>query len=409
MRALAWLLAMALLPLLPGAPAQGALGDVDPLLVEQEWFLAAGGAMVREPPPQGAVPAPMASPPEDSVAVWLLDAPAAGSLAGDALLTLRVRVNIPSVAVPPRAAFSAALLVAGERVAREDFGPQALAPGTLEVEVALPAEGASFEEGEGIALEVRYRSLSPGPAPAVEYLVGPDGSRLALRVRHASLDALGHEHGPADRHFLLREHRFRMGDLGNGLWGTDLRIGPAAQEPGSGPPADLVLPAGARRVLLQLYLTPDVAWPEEQPSVGLVLPGGPTTVYLGEVVVREVPAAEPFEVRCTTCGPEPRTVAKLRAEAPTAAPHSEDALATTQARGGARPDAADPQLVVFALIVPAGAMLLAAIWYVMRAEGGPWGQRAEPERSAPPRREPHEQRREEERRFPGSGGAPRGL
>jgi hypothetical protein len=164
------------------------------------------------------------------------------------------------------------------------------------------------------------------------------------------------------------------------------------------------VPANASRVLLQMHLAPDAGGPE---SVALQAPGGPTTVYRGEVVTREFPRGAGGEIRCTDCGPggQPATVATVQdlQPPPTKPGDPLEQGSTPPANGNGGAGIGPGGLVdaaleegeygwwILALAVPAGIMLLASIGYVMR-RGGSWGEHPAPTRarmrtsSAPARR-----------------------
>lgn len=362
-------------------PAVGAEATFDPLLKQERMFLTADGGIVHEAPAEGAVPAPMATPGSEAAAIWAHDAMMPAAFEGDVLLTVPIRASLPAATVPQRALFTVALLVRGEEAASADVGPTTLLPGETELAAPLAAGGLAFEAGDSIGVRIAFHSLSPGPAPAVEYLVGPEGGRLDFAVRLASLDALGHQHAAGDRHVPYRADAVRLGDLGDGVWGLDLSIGTG------GPPARLEVPASASRARLHLYLTPDL--PDPPAVVRLDLPGGPTEVHRGELVVRDVPVAQAGTITCTGCGASPGPIATVARAAPTEA--QGETLQPTQARGGAAARAADGEVWWLAvLFAPAGLMLVGCLAYVMRT-GGSWHPPASAARPAPraaPRREP---------------------
>lgn len=357
-------LALLLLP----AAAQGP----DPLRGDEVLFLLPDGGMGHDAPEAAPAPAPMAGPGADSVAVWAHDAVVSATFAGDAVLTVPVEVALPAVAAPPRALFTVSLLKAGEAVATAEVGPEVLLPGTFDLEAALPALDVAFAAGDSIGLSIALHMLSLDQAPTVSYTLGPEGARLAFPLRFASLDALGHQHAAGDRHVLAAGYAARTGDLGGGRFGLDVPVGGAA-------PA-LAYPAEATRLLLQVRLAD-----RSGESMVLDLPGGPTTVYPGEVLVRET-AAPPqgFAITCTTCEGQQSLAQAQRAAPVPVEPEPLDQTATGGGNGPGRADVLAEAGFLFVLFAPAGIMLLGCIGYVMR-HGGAWHS---PEVAPPPASRP---------------------
>jgi hypothetical protein len=375
---------------LGGGSAQAAAAAVatdpgDPLLRVEALLLGPDGTLVAEAAEAERVAAPTAVPlAADSTVLWARDQAFAGTLRGDLALSLLLRVCLPSPAATA-AALSVQLLVNSLPVAETDAGPSMLMPGNVALAVSLATDGVALAAGDNVALAITLHGLNAEPAPSVWYLAGMNGSRLDYAIRYASLDALGHAHANGDRHVLFADWQPRLGDIGAGLWGVDLSIG---KEPGASP-APLRVPANASRVLLQMHLDraqdDDPAAPR---NLTLQVPGGPTTVYRGEVVSREIARAGGGEIRCTDCGPggQPATVATIQDLQPPP-PQPGDPLeqgSTPPATGGAGMgpggslvDAALEEgeygWWILALAVPAGIMLLASIGYVMR-RGGSWGE-----------------------------------
>lgn len=373
-------------PTPPAAPTFPATGEAmfDPLLRDVTLFLGPDGALLPQAPAEGRVPAPQSVPvAQAQAAPWLADMPA-GAVRGGATLNVTVDLKLPGLAVPPTdVLFTAVLRRGADVVDAQSSGPSLALPGPMELSFAFRADGAAFQAGEGLVVELTYQSPSASAAPAVEYVVGgANGSALRFTYRYAGLDALGHRHAPGDQHFLLDSHAMRRGDLGGGLWGVDLGLAP-------GRAAVLDVPADARLLLVQLYLAPDLADPPA--SLDLDLPGGATTVYRGEVLVREVPLRDGAAVRCTSCGAGSAEVATFRAQSAAPQQGGEPIGRTTASRDPAQPvgPADDAQLYILAVAVPALLMLGGVMLYAMRKEIQSDEHHARSGRAPPaPRREP---------------------
>ncbi|MCA1812346.1 MAG: hypothetical protein LC624_00155 [Halobacteriales archaeon] len=338
----------------------------DPLRVTPTLYLAPQGALGEQPPADGTVGAPEGVPGQPGIAVWARDMPA-GQLRGVATLTLKAELDMPALAPPTaRGLFNVTLRRGAEAVASGEAGPALATPGPMTLEFQLAVDDAPFQQGDGLSLEVAFLWLSAGAMPSVRYDVGAGGSTLQLREELRSLDQLGHQHAAGERHALLNAYQFRTGDLGQGLWGTDLALGTTWD----GSPLRPGVPASAQRILVQMHITPDL--PNPPASLAIDAFGAQTTVYRGEVVVREVPRpVAGTTISCGSCGADARPSSIVFADASpgSASPGGSGEPLTQDAfRATAASSADDDQLYVLVLALPALLMLGGVMLYAVRQE-----------------------------------------